>query len=183
MRSLLFAALVLCAACHDKTASDVNTADAGASRDGGRLHMIVDVSTEGPPKVEGTNEGQFVELRAEDTTPFARLVEGIDTAKHLGGGKFMVVVGSKRAKPFVAPPFDPSGGTTASDAVSLDDTGAITVNGTKVASANAAAEALGGDASAKAIAIAASKNARVGQMIDALVEIAKLGRPITLAVR
>lgn len=172
------------AGCHDRTANDVQVTDGGAG-DGraGRLHMIVDVSTEGAPKVIGSNEGSFVELRAEATTPFSRIVEGVDTAKHLGGTKFMIVLGDKRTKPFSLPPFDPSGATPERDTVSLENDGSLTVNGAKVASPAAAGEALGGDASARIIALSAPKNATASSVVDVIVELVKVGRPITLAVR
>ena len=187
MRTLVAAALVCCAmlalatSCHDRTPNDEKSADAGAG-DGraGRLHMIVDVTTEGAPKVIGSNEGQFVELRGEPMTPFARIVEGIDTAKHLGGTKFIIVLGeTKRTKPFSLPPFDPSGATPPSDTVVLDGNAALTVNGTKVVNAAAARDALGGDASSRIIAFRAPKVAMATMVVDVILEIEKVGRPLT----
>jgi hypothetical protein len=177
------AMLALATSCHDRTANDVQTTDGGAG-DGraGRLHMIVDVSTEGPPKVIGSNEGSFVELRAEPATPFSRLVEGIDAAKHLGGTKFIIVLGDKRTKPFSLPPFDPSGATPQSDTVSLGSDGSLTVNGTKAASAAAARDALGGDASSRIIGFSAAKTTTASAIVDVIIEIEKVGRPITFAV-
>ena len=187
MRALLAALvtssaiLVVATSCHDRTAADVQSTDGGAG-DGraGRLHMIVDVTTEGAPKVIGTNEGTFVELRADATTPYPRVVEGIDTAKHLGGTKFMLVVSDKRNKPFSLPPFDPSGATPQADTVVLDKDGGITVNGTKVASVSAAA--LEGDASSKIIAFTAPKTATASAVADVIGELQKVGRPMTLSV-
>jgi hypothetical protein len=169
------------AACHDRTANDVQSADGGASRDGGRLHMIVDVTVEGAPKVEGTMESSFVELRADPTTPFFRLAEGVDTAKHLGGSKFMINLGDRRTKPFTPPPFDASGATQERDAVTLDDAGAVSVNGTKVASAAAAREAIGGDASTRAITLGAPRMTKASTIVDLLAEVGTLGRPIVFA--
>lgn len=170
--------------CHDRTPNDEKSADAGAG-DGraGRLHMIVDVTTEGAPKVIGSNEGTFVELRAEPATPFARIVEGIDTAKHLGDAKFIVVLGEKRTKPFVLPPFDPSGGTPQSDTVVLDGDAVLTVNGAKAINPAAARDALGGDASSRIIAFSAPKNAVATLVVDVILEIEKVGRPISFTAK
>lgn len=175
-----FGLLGLATSCHDRTPNDEKSADAGAG-DGraGRLHMIVDVTTEGAPKVIGSNEGSFVELRAEPATPFARIVEGIDTAKHLGGSKFIIVLGEKRTKPFTLPPFDPSGAKPQSDNVVLDGDAVLTVNGAKVATPAAARDALGGDASARVIAFSAPKIAVATMVLDVIIEIEKVGRPLT----
>lgn len=188
MRALVAVALVSSAmlalaatSCHDRTPNDEKSTDAGAG-DGraGRLHMIVDVSTEGAPKVIGSNEGSFVELRAEPMTPYGRLVEGIDTAKRLGGTKFIIVLGeTKRTKPFSLPPFDPSGATPPSDAVVLDQDAVLTVNGRRVANPAAARDALGGDASSRVIAFSSPKSSTATFIVDVIIELEMVGRPLT----
>ena len=113
-------------------------------------------------------------------TPYGRLVEGIDTAKRLGGTKFIIVLGeTKRTKPFSLPPFDPSGATPPSDAVVLDQDAVLTVNGRRVANPAAARDALDGDASSRVIAFSSPKGSTATFIVDVIIELEMVGRPLT----
>ena len=89
------------------------------------------------------------------------------------------MLGEKRTKPFSLPPFDPSGAAPQSDTVVLDGNAALAVNGTKVANPAAARDALGGDASSRIIAFSAPKVAMATMVVDVILEIEKVGRPIS----
>lgn len=122
-----------------------------------------------------------IEVRGVATTPWGRVIQGIDIAKQIGRVSFIVSTGTRKTHPFELPRATAGMPMLDASRIAILGDGSLLHDDTKLASPADLAAAIG-DASNARVVIMADAQAELGRVIDVVLEIERLGRSFAFGV-
>lgn len=145
-----------------------------------RTAMIVDVREDGAPKVTRSEDvpGGLFELRGAPSTPWGRVMQGMDSARLKGGSTVVLTAGDRRARPIELAHALAQAEPVIQESVRLDADGTTWLNGAKVASPRDLHAMLARVGSGRKIALLVHERAPLAKVLDVVLAVEPIGLPL-----